>query len=149
MNDNNKEKNDQKSIEPLFHLKNIQKKYPSEKKHALNIKELKIPGNSLVAIIGYSGSGKTTLLNILGLLDRPDENPDAELLYNQENLLQIKNTSKFRRMTYGFVFQEGYLLNNFTGIQNINIPLYINGFKDNKPKSVAHFLPKAKNHLNS
>jgi len=132
--DNNKKQGEQNSCNLLFQLNNIQKTYPSESKPALNIKKLTIPGNCLVAVIGYSGSGKTTLLNILGLLDRPDKNSEAKLMYNQVDLLKIRNINKFRRGAYGFVFQEGYLLNNFTGIQNINIPLYINGLKYHKDK---------------
>ena len=58
---------------PLFKLSNIKKTYELEKRPALDIPELVIPKHKLVAIIGYSGSGKTTLLNLLGVLDRPDE----------------------------------------------------------------------------
>jgi len=118
---------------PLFELKNIRKTYPFEKRPALDIDNLLIPQNSLVAVIGYSGSGKTTFLNLLGLLDKPDYDEYSKMcFYDNDNpidLIKYKNTNKFRRKTYGFVFQEGYLLDNFTGIQNIKIPIYINRLK--------------------
>jgi len=122
----------------LFHLKNIKKTYLTESRAALDVDDLIIPANSLVAIIGYSGSGKTTLLNILGLLDKPDEDenntPIINFYDNKNNktqILAIPNKNKFRRSTYGFVFQEGYLLHNLTGVQNVEIPLHVNKYKIN------------------
>ena len=63
----------QSNYPTLFQIKNIRKTYLLQQKPALEIDNFEIPGNCLVALIGYSGSGKTTLLNILGLIDQPDQ----------------------------------------------------------------------------
>ena len=123
---------------PLFKLSNIKKTYELEKKPALDIPELVIPKHKLVAIIGYSGSGKTTLLNLLGVLDKPDEDCHPEIYFYendgkkvQTNALPLAEMNKFRRRHFGFIFQEGYLMCNLTGRANIEIPMHVNGFEVN------------------
>ena len=78
-----------------------------------------------VSIQGKSGSGKTTLLNILGLLDIPTNGEmfidDKIINYRNE---KIKN--KIRNEKMGFVFQFHYLLNEFTALENVMMPAFIN-----------------------
>nr|VFK71895.1 MAG: ABC-type lipoprotein export system, ATPase component [Candidatus Kentron sp. TUN] len=135
----------------LYVLNNVQKTYARSEKSrpALSISHLEIPSNKVIVIIGESGSGKTTLLNLLGTLDTPDPNhalpqdlqngeqPSIRLYHPQENLSDeqdqcLELTSLSRRLRrqrsaiFGFVFQEGYLLQNFSSLSNVTIPLYIN-----------------------
>jgi len=128
----------------LFQIKNIKKTYLLQQKPALEIDNFEIPSNCLVALIGYSGSGKTTLLNILGLIDKPDQANSSEIIMSEEiNFNTLKKLNVFRRKTFGFVFQEGYLLDNLTGFQNVKIPLNINGYKINK-ENIFDVLKKIK-----
>ena len=92
--------------------------------------DLHIKKKEIVAIVGPSGAGKTTLLQILGTLDKPDN--EAHLTINgQETLvLKDKKLSQFRNKHIGFIFQFHQLLPEFTALENVCIP----GFIANRPK---------------
>ncbi len=129
---------------PLYQLHNISKTYPTSEagKPAVDIERLDIPANKVVAILGESGSGKTTLLNLLGMLDRPDRSyhkkgfEKPQIIFSKGNnkedaccdiIRHRKRLNKIRRSTFGFVFQEDFLLKNISCYANIKIPLLING----------------------
>ncbi|TPV33329.1 ABC transporter ATP-binding protein [Paucihalobacter ruber] len=88
---------------------------------------LEIAKGEIVSIVGPSGAGKTTLLQILGTLDKPDKNPNTELIINGENIssLNDKNQAKFRNTHIGFIFQFHQLFPEFTAIENVCIPAFI------------------------
>ncbi len=79
-----------------------------------------------VAIMGESGSGKTTLLNILASLDKPTS---GSVLLDGKNTVQIKDgeISEFRRDHLGFVFQDFNLIDTFSVMDNIFLPLVLKG----------------------
>ena len=79
-----------------------------------------------VAIMGESGSGKTTLLNILASLDKPTS---GSVLLDGKNTVQIKDgeISEFRRDHLGFVFQDFNLIDTFSVMDNIFLPLVLRG----------------------
>lgn len=79
----------------------------------------------MVALTGASGVGKSTLLHILGGLDRPTE---GTVHINGINLNEQSDTSlaKFRREQLGFVFQFHYLLDDFSALENVMMPMLIN-----------------------
>lgn len=81
--------------------------------------------SEVVSIVGSSGAGKTTLLTILGTLDRPSS---GEILFNNINITSLneKKLAAFRNQHIGFVFQFHHLLPEFTAIENICIPAFIN-----------------------
>jgi lipoprotein-releasing system ATP-binding protein len=83
----------------------------------------------IVSIIGASGAGKSTLLQILGTLDTADS---GDIIINNQNTTSIKGAalSKFRNQNIGFVFQFHHLLPEFTALENVCIPAWIN--KTNK-----------------
>ncbi len=85
---------------------------------------IEIKKGEIVSIIGASGAGKTTFLQILGTLDKPDS---GEILYNNENVLDLKEKplSRFRNQNIGFVFQFHHLLPEFTALENVCIPAFI------------------------
>ncbi|WP_196888921.1 ABC transporter ATP-binding protein [Aureivirga sp. CE67] len=89
--------------------------------------DLHIKEKEVVAIVGPSGSGKTTLLQILGTLDKPAKKKHEELIINNQNVLeqQDKSISKFRNTHIGFIFQFHQLLPEFTALENVCIPAYI------------------------
>ncbi len=89
---------------------------------------LTVQQGELVAIVGPSGSGKSTLLHILGGLDRPDRGKvildSCEIFSYPENRLP-----ELRNQKVGFVFQFYHLLNEFTVLENVAIPLLIAGME--------------------
>lgn len=87
---------------------------------------LNVEKGEIVSIVGASGAGKSTLLHILGTLDKPDQ---GNLYINNThiNTLNEKDLSAFRNKHIGFIFQFHHLLPEFTALENICIPAYING----------------------
>lgn len=88
--------------------------------------DLVLNKGEIVSIVGPSGSGKSTLLHILGTLDRPGK---GEIIINNEqvNGLTDKQLAAFRNKHIGFVFQFHHLLPEFTALENVCIPGWING----------------------
>jgi len=88
---------------------------------------------SFNSIIGQSGSGKSTLLNIIGTLDKPT---NGEVFVDGKSTKDMtKNElAKLRGETLGFIFQFHYLLPEFTAIENVLMPLRVNGIKITKEK---------------
>lgn len=88
--------------------------------------DLEISKGEIVSIVGASGAGKSTLLHLLGTLDRPDL---GELFLNDQNLLQLQGDAlaEFRNSRIGFIFQFHNLLPEFTALENICIPGFIQG----------------------
>ena len=80
-----------------------------------------------LALVGPSGCGKTSLLNIAGLLERPNK---GEVLLNGLEIEWIsdKKMSEYRKKNIGFVFQINNLLSDFTVIENVALPLIIDGY---------------------
>lgn len=107
----------------MLEAKNIWKSYNDLK--VLKGVDLKINKSTITSIIGKSGAGKSTLLHILGTLDNPDEGSviigDAET-----NKLNKRSLAAFRNQKIGFVFQFHHLIPEFTALENICIPAYIN-----------------------
>ena len=103
-------------------LKGISKSYGDLK--VLDHIDLDIQKSEVVSIVGASGAGKTTLLQIMGSLDKPDS---GDVIYNGTNILNLsaKELARFRNDNIGFIFQFHHLLPEFTGLENVCIPAYI------------------------
>tara|TARA_R110002050_G_scaffold268161_2_gene410162 strand:+ start:5509 stop:6183 length:675 start_codon:yes stop_codon:yes gene_type:complete len=97
--------------------------------------DLTILEGEVISIVGASGAGKTTLLQILGTLDKPDYKSETELIINDQSIktLNDKALAKFRNKNIGFIFQFHQLLPEFTALENVCIPAFIN----NTPKEEA------------
>ncbi|MGC8502158.1 ABC transporter ATP-binding protein [Desulfurella sp.] len=80
----------------------------------------------MISIMGVSGSGKSTLLHILGLLDEPDSG-DVYLFADKVNFTDKKKLAKIRNNYIGFVFQFYSLINELTVLENVLLPMMING----------------------
>ena len=102
---------------------------------------LKLKEGELVALIGPSGSGKSSLLHLLALLDEPS---NGKIMINS---IETKNLSdeqkdKIRRKNISIIFQDNNLLSDFTAIENIMMPLIINGENLNKALEKAKEMVK-------
>ena len=99
--------------------------------HALKSGDLDIEEGRFYSIIGRSGSGKSTLLHILGGLDRPT---GGKLYIEGESVFDLNDTKLaiFRRRRIGFVFQAYNLLPEHTVLQNILLPIELDGRKPDK-----------------
>ena len=90
--------------------------------------DITIQEGEIISIVGASGAGKTTLLQILGTLDKPDYASNTQLIINDTaiNELNDKAIAKFRNSNIGFIFQFHQLLPEFTALENVCIPAFIN-----------------------
>ena len=101
---------------------------------------LEIKKGEIVSIVGASGAGKTTLLQILGTLDRSSEG-SLEINDTHIEKLSEKKLAAFRNTNIGFVFQFHHLLPEFTAVENVCIPAYLNKTKkDVAEKRAAELL---------
>ncbi len=123
----------------MIKITNIKQSYLQGKSvvKVLNGINLNISKGEKICFIGPSGSGKTTLLNILGLLENP---MSGSVSINSKNCnsMSLEQKTIFRRKYIGYIFQNNQLLEDFSVIENVAIPLILNNF----PKSFS--LNKAK-----
>lgn len=98
--------------------------------------DLSIPKGQITSIVGASGAGKTTLLQILGTLSKPDR---GLLRIGGQDVSQLKGKAlaEFRNQSIGFIFQFHRLLPEFTAVENVLMPAWISGRKDQKTKDRA------------
>jgi putative ABC transport system ATP-binding protein len=100
-------------------LAGVTKAYPGEPPvESLRGIDLAIGEGELVAIVGPSGSGKTTLLNIMAALDRPTSG-SVVLAGHETSGLADEELSGLRAHHLGVVFQQFFLLDNLTALENV------------------------------
>ena len=110
----------------LLEVKNICKSFQINDKETkiLNDLSFSIDSNEIVSIYGASASGKSTLLNILSGLIHFDS---GNIIFDGKSMDSEFDFSNFRKKDLGIVFQEDYLLMEFTAIENIMLPHIISG----------------------
>lgn len=122
-----------------MYLENVLKCYVSESGQqvkALNLVTYKFEVGKFYAIMGESGSGKSTLINILGLMDKATKG-SVFLDGVDTSKCSDDELCKLRNEKIGFVFQNFYLNNKLTALENVLLPMYINGNVDlNKAKDL-------------
>ncbi|MCS6154721.1 lipoprotein-releasing ABC transporter ATP-binding protein LolD [Shewanella baltica] len=92
--------------------------------------DLQVFKGEQLAIVGSSGSGKSTLLHIMGTLDEPTA---GKVLLLGEDLYQVSSArqAQIRNQDLGFIYQFHHLLPEFTALENVAMPAFIQG-KDRK-----------------
>ena len=122
----------------LLSLKNISLHYmlKQEKINILNNISLKIKKNERVSIIGESGSGKTSLLMIMAGLQRAS---DGLMTFENYNFTKISDEqiTEIRKSKIGMIFQDFYLLPNYSALENVMFPLEINKLINPKKKAIS------------
>jgi len=113
----------------MLSARNISKNYHDGMRtdlHVLDDINFSLNHGETSAIIGTSGSGKTTLLNILGGLDEPSS---GHVLLNDVDVhkLSEKQRCTVRNQHFGFIYQFHHLLPEFTALENVAMPLLIQG----------------------
>jgi putative ABC transport system ATP-binding protein len=98
--------------------------------------DLDVSPGELVAIMGPSGSGKSTLLNLAGGLDSPTQ---GDVIVEGQVLAQLSRRALagLRRRSIGYVFQDLNLLPSLTAMENVALPLELDGIAVRKARRVA------------
>ena len=104
--------------------------------HALRDVDLSVEAGSLVAVMGPSGSGKSTLLTIAGSLEEPTS---GEVLVGGMALSKMSRSAKarLRRRSVGYVFQDYNLLAGLTAVENVALPLELDGMSAKRARASA------------
>jgi putative ABC transport system ATP-binding protein len=115
-------------IEPIAQLRGASKRYTSADQEivALYPTDLDMFTGELTLIIGPSGSGKTTLLSLLGCVIYPSEGT-VQLGKKITNTLNANQLAELRLHNIGFVFQSINLVAPLTALQNVLMPLKLQG----------------------
>ena len=97
---------------------------------------LEIKKNERVAITGESGSGKTSLLMLMSGLEKPST---GSIIFKNQDLSKISEERKtaIRKKNIGLVFQQFYLIPNYTALENVMFPMQINKIKNEKEKATS------------
>ncbi|HDM05780.1 MAG TPA: ABC transporter ATP-binding protein [Candidatus Aenigmarchaeota archaeon] len=128
----------------LIELRNVEKIYNEGKENevrALKGVSLKIHEKDFIAIIGPSGSGKSTLLHMLGCLDKPTK---GKVLIDGKDVSKMndEDLARIRREKIGFIFQTFNLIPTLTALENVELPMKLNGKKASEARERAKELLK-------
>ena len=128
----------------LIETVNLKKTYSHYKGEItlFNNLNLKIKKGELVALVGPSGSGKSSLLHLLALLDEPTRG-DIKINDNFTKKFTDEKKDETRRKNISIIFQDNNLLNDFTAIENVMMPLIIQGKNLSNAKKEAQIILKA------
>ena len=113
----------------LLELKDVYKIYGDL--HALDNVNFKVEKGEWVSIMGPSGSGKSTMMNIIGCMDKPSKG--LVLLDGVDIAKQnAKNLTTIRRDKIGLIFQQFYLVQYLTALENVMLAQYYHSMPDEK-----------------
>jgi putative ABC transport system ATP-binding protein len=122
----------------MLELRKVSKVYGSgaAEVHALREVDLAVAAGELVAVMGPSGSGKSTLLTIAGTLEEPS---DGEVLIGDRDVsaLSRNDRARLRRRSIGYVFQDFNLIPGLTAVENVALPLELDGVRVRPARAAA------------
>ena len=122
------------SLSTVLRLHALRKSYNVGQANELEVLhgiDLCIGRQDFAALVGPSGSGKSTLLNLLGLLDQPSSG-ELYLLDQATSAMDDADRTALRGNNIGFVFQFHHLLQAFSALDNVLMPLMLKQGKPNK-----------------
>ena len=128
----------------MIDLRRITRTFPAQERKSpplpvLSDITLRIPPGQYAAMVGASGSGKSTLMNILGCLDRPTSG--VYRLHGRDvSSLPPDELAKVRGEEIGFVFQGFQLIPRLTAIENVMLPLILQGVSEPERRARAEQL---------
>ena len=113
----------------LLELKDVYKIYGDL--HALDDVNFKVEKGEWVSIMGPSGSGKSTMMNIIGCMDKPSK---GQVLLDGVDIAKenAKNLTTIRRDKIGLIFQQFYLVQYLTALENVMLAQYYHSMPDQK-----------------
>jgi putative ABC transport system ATP-binding protein len=134
-------------LNEIIKLENIEKVYNLGKHNELKVLDdinLKIKKGEMMTLFGPSGSGKSTLLHIIGCLDRPTK---GKLYIDGEDVSKLSDDklALIRRNRIGFIFQQFNLLNVFTALENVEMPMKVANINKDRCRKRAEELLKLVN----
>ena len=99
--------------------------------------DIAVKESEKVAILGSSGSGKSTLLHLLGGLDHPTS---GEVVLLEKDIYNLSSNARaeLRNTQLGFIYQFHHLLPEFTALENVAMPLLLQGLKIKELKEIAY-----------
>ncbi|WP_024481005.1 ABC transporter ATP-binding protein [Cellulophaga baltica] len=120
----------------ILKITGLEKTYTSGNKQLTVLHDifLEVEKGQTFSIIGPSGSGKTTLLGLCAGLDQPNKG-SVELCGQDLSALNEDQRAQLRNKEVGFIFQNFQLLATLTALENVSVPLELQGAKDAKEKS--------------
>ena len=128
----------------MIDLRRITRTFPAQERKSpplpvLSDITLRIPPGQYAAMVGASGSGKSTLMNILGCLDRPTSG--VYRLHGRDvSALPPDELAKVRGEEIGFVFQGFQLIPRLTALENVMLPLMLQGVSESERRARAEQL---------
>lgn len=122
----------------IIEIKNLKKIFQSGDVtiKAVNDVSFSVSEGEFLSITGKSGSGKSTLLYQLGLLDHPTEGT-IHIAGIDVGALSTKERTSFRLTELGYIFQDYAILPSLTALENVMIPLLMQGLSPEEAKSSA------------
>jgi putative ABC transport system ATP-binding protein len=121
----------------ILKITGLEKTYASGNKQLTVLRDISFEVNKgqTFSIVGPSGSGKTTLLGLCAGLDQPNAGR-VELCGQDLNSLNEDQRAQLRNKEVGFIFQNFQLLPTLTALENVSVPLELQGAKDATKKSM-------------
>ncbi len=120
----------------LYKLDNINLSYDVNGNNIRVLKNInfEIKKNERIAIIGESGSGKTSLLMLMSGLEKPTE---GSIFFQNQDFSKIDEEKKteIRKKKIGLIFQQFYLIPNYTALENVMFPMQINKIRNEEEKA--------------
>ena len=125
-------------MKKLYKLDNINLNYNVNGNDIRVLKNInfELKKNERVALVGESGSGKTSLLMLMSGLERPST---GSIFFENKDFSVISEEQKtvIRKKKIGLVFQQFYLIPNYTALENVMFPMQINKIKNEKDKAAS------------